>query len=135
MSTKRSSSGKISDRFVLSFLYQEAGKLLPVYQLPGKNVNKLVTIRVEAFWSHTSVVEFRCNLANLIERAHINQTICVMGTGISKTTISKLVASKSIRRIDRDSTGRLMEYFQCSFKDLWTIKAVVHSDGFNENTG
>jgi hypothetical protein len=81
-------------------------------------------------------LEFRCNLGDLIKRSKISQTICWREAGLNKATVSRLVASNSIERIDRDSTAKLMTYFGCNFEELWTIRAIAHNpDGFHEATG
>ena len=81
-------------------------------------------------------LDFRCNLGRLIKRAKINQKICGMEAGLNKATVSRLVMSKSIQKIDSEVTLSLMRYFKCSFEDVWTITTIIHnSDSFNEVTG
>ena len=66
-------------------------------------------------------LKFVCKLADILEERKMTATALHLESGVSKTTISNLTRGARIDRIDRFSTGKLLEALNCSFDDLWNI--------------
>ena len=66
-------------------------------------------------------LKFVCRLAEILEEKKMTATALHNQSGVSKTTISNLTRGARIDRIDRLSTGKLLEALGCTFDELWII--------------
>lgn len=78
-----------------------------------------------------------CRLKNLIaekefkERRKITYKVIQDETGLSSTTIAKLLAYKGVQRIDGSTLDKLCEFFGCQVGDILTYVPDTLVDAFD----
>jgi DNA-binding Xre family transcriptional regulator len=63
-----------------------------------------------------------CHLNKLMKDRGLSQMDLHRQSGLAIGTIRGLIKGATIERIDRGSTEKLMEFFDCSFEDLFTVQ-------------
>lgn len=64
---------------------------------------------------------FECNLSSIIKEKGIKISQIKEATPLSNGTLYSLINRGQFERIDRKTTAELMNYLNCSFRDLWSI--------------
>ena len=66
-------------------------------------------------------LKFRCNLKKIMQDRDLSAAELNRRSGVALTTIRTLTNGGTLDRIDRGSTGKIMDYIGCEFGEMWDI--------------